>query len=251
MAVLKARPPRVAAQVVEVDGLPAALDGLRIVQLSDLHCGPFVSEERVDDWVERANELDGDLVALTGDFIAWGGRHVKPVARALGKLRARRGVFACMGNHDYFGAGAGDRLVAALEVQGIEVLRNRSRALAGGLVVAGVDDAWSRRADLGSALAGIDEGAWTLLLCHDPAAFPRIARTGVPLTLSGHTHAGQFAVPFVAQLNLAALITRYTAGLYREGSSVLYVSSGLGTTGPPLRIGTRAEIALLTLRRRG
>jgi predicted MPP superfamily phosphohydrolase len=248
MAVLKARAPHVASHGVEIDGLPAALDGLKVVQLTDLHCGPFVSEERVDGWVARANELDADVVALTGDFVAWGGRYVKAVARALGKLRARRGVFACMGNHDYFGGGAGDRLVSALEAQGIEVLRNRSRALGDGLVVAGVDDAWTRRADLARALAGID--GWPLLLCHDPALFPRIARAGVPLTLSGHTHAGQFAVPFVAQLNLAALITRYTAGFYREGASVLYVSSGLGTTGPPLRIGTRAEIVHLTLRRR-
>jgi predicted MPP superfamily phosphohydrolase len=238
--------PHVVEHEVVVDRLPAALDGLRVVQLTDLHCGPFVSEQRVAGWVERANALRGDLVALTGDFIAWGGGYVKAVARALGGLRAPRGVFACMGNHDYFGSGAGERLVAALEAQGIEVLRNRSRALAGGLTVAGVDDAWSRRFDLRRALDGA--GGFTLLLCHDPAAFPRIAAARVPFTLSGHTHAGQFAVPGVARWNLAALITRYSAGLYREADSALYVSSGLGTTGPPLRIGTRAEIAVLTLR---
>ena len=227
--------------------LPAPLDGLRIVQLTDLHCGRFAPERRVDEWVDQANALQPDLIALTGDFIAWGPTYVEPVARSLGRLRARRGVFACMGNHDYFGAG--EPLVRALEGHGITVLRNRWQALGDGVIVAGVDDQWTRRHDLDAALRGIPADAFTLLLCHDPKLFPDIAGAGVPLTLSGHTHAGQLAVPFMPHLNLAALIGRYTSGIYREGDSTLYVGAGLGTTGPPVRIGTRSELPLFTLRR--
>lgn len=241
------RTPRLTRVTLAVPDLPAALDGYRIVQLSDIHCGLFAPERRVADWVRRANARRADLIAVTGDLIASGTEHVGAVARALGELRAPDGAFVVMGNHDYFGAG--DTLVWALRDRGVAVLRNDHRLVRPELVVAGVDDTWSRRANLDRALAGAPAGAFTVLLAHDPDLFPHAAERGVALTLSGHTHGGQFAVPLLARrYNLANLVTRYTSGLYREGASALFVNRGVGTSGPPIRIGTRGEIVEVTLR---
>ncbi|MDB4982032.1 MAG: putative phosphoesterase [Myxococcales bacterium] len=241
---------RIERRDVPIAGLPAAFDGYRIVQLSDLHCGPFVSGRRVARWVARANALGADLVAVTGDLIASGPAFVPTVARELGALAAPDGVFASMGNHDYFveGEAMADALVAA----GLEVLRNRGVSLARGdarLYVAGVDDTWTGRHDVGKALAERPEGVATVLLAHDPALFPEAAERGVELTISGHTHGGQLGVPFAARRwNLARVMTRFTSGLYHAGKSTLYVSNGLGTTGVPIRLLVPPEIAVLTLR---
>jgi uncharacterized protein len=241
------RTPRITRVTLTVPDLPAALDGYRLVQLSDIHCGLFAPERRVRDWVRRANAQNADLIAVTGDLIASGTEHVEAVARALGELRAPDGVFAVMGNHDYFGAG--ETLIWALRDRGVAVLRNDHRLLPRSLVVAGVDDTRSRRANLDRALAGTPAGAFTILLAHDPDMFPHAAERGVALTLAGHTHGGQFAVPFLGRrYNLANLVTRYTSGLYREGGAALFVNRGVGTSGPPIRIGTRGEIVELTLR---
>jgi predicted MPP superfamily phosphohydrolase len=244
------RSPRVRRVRVEHPALPAALDGLTVAQISDLHCGPFAPEALVDAWVRRTNALDADVVAVTGDLIAHGDAHIDAVARALGRLRAPRGVFVSLGNHDHFGAG--ERLVRALEREGLTVLQNAARAAGDGLVVAGVDDTWTRRDDVDRALAAAERlgAGFTLLLAHDPALFPEAVARGAHLTLSGHTHAGQLAVPYLVQRwNLARLVSPYTYGLYRDGDAALYVNPGLGWTGPPVRFGARAEITLLTLRR--
>lgn len=243
--------PRVRRRDVEIDGLPDAFDGFRIVQISDLHCGPFASARRVAGWVAAANRLEADIVAVTGDLIASGSAYVDVVARALGGLRARDGVFASMGNHDYFGDG--EAMVGALESAGLTVLRNRGlqiRRDGGAIWLAGVDDTWTRRHDLGRALAERPPGMPAVLLAHDPVLFPDAAERRVDLVLSGHTHGGQVAIPLLARkLNLARLITRFTSGVYRSGTSTLYVNRGLGTTGPPVRLAVAPEIAELTLRK--
>jgi predicted MPP superfamily phosphohydrolase len=156
-----------------------------------------------------------------------------------------------MGNHDYFTDG--DALAGALERHGMKVLRNSGVTITRGearLHVAGVDDTWTGRHDVTRSLRGRPAGVPTVLLAHDPDLFVEAAAHGVELTLSGHTHGGQIAVPGATeQLNLARLMTRFTAGLFRSNASTLYVSRGLGTTGPPVRLGARPEIAVLELRR--
>jgi predicted MPP superfamily phosphohydrolase len=242
--------PRVRAHEVFVSGLPAAFDGYRIAQISDLHVGPFAGAARVASWVAAANNQGADLVVATGDFIASGSSFVPVVAAAFQKLVARDGAFACMGNHDYFTDG--DALADAIERAGVPVLRNRGvdiRRDGAVLHLAGVDDTWTRRANVGQALSGRPSGAPVILLAHDPMLFPEAARAGVDLTLSGHTHGGQLALPFFAKRwNLARVFTGFTTGLYRAGESTLYVNRGLGTTGPPIRIAVPPEIAVLTLR---
>ncbi|WP_224366631.1 metallophosphoesterase [Hyalangium versicolor] len=241
--------PRIRKRVVRVPGLAPELDGYRIGQISDVHCGPNTPEDRVAAWVKRLNALDLDLVTVTGDLITHGSSHVEAVARALGELRAKDGAFACMGNHDYFTDG--EHLVQALERRGLTVLRNRGVVLqreSARLYVAGVDDTWTSRHDVGRALANRPEGVPTVLLAHDPNLFPEAQARDVELTLSGHTHGGQLAVPGVRRLSLARFVSRWTAGLYRQGRSWLYVNRGAGTTGPPARLGAPAELAVITLR---
>lgn len=243
--------PRLRRREIFVRNLPQAWEGYRIAHITDLHCGPFVSAGRVASWVAQVNALSADLVAVTGDLITQGSTYVTPVAQALGGLRAADGVFACMGNHDYFTTG--DEVAVALERAGLSVLRNRGVVLERGetsLYVAGVDDTWTDRHDLHLALAARPPRAPVVLLAHDPSLFPSAAAAGVDVMLSGHTHGGQIGVPLLAhRFNLARLITRFTTDLYRRGSCVLYVNRGLGTTGPPFRLFVRSEIALLVLRR--
>jgi len=241
--------PRLRNRVVRIDGLPRELDGYRIGQLSDVHCGPNTPAHRVRRWVDRLNALDLDLMTVTGDLITHGSSHVSDVAAALGGLRARDGVYACMGNHDYFTDG--EHFVRQLTRHGLTVLRNRGVVVerdGAQLYVAGVDDTWTSRHDVARALADRPAGAPTVLLAHDPNLFPEAIARDVELTLSGHTHGGQLAVPGVRRLSLARFITEFTAGLYRRGRSWLYVNRGAGTTGPPVRLGAPAELAVLTLR---
>jgi hypothetical protein len=243
--------PRLQKRDIFIEGLPAAFEGFRIAQISDLHCGPFASGPRVAGWIAAVNELEPDLIAVTGDLIASGAAFVPVVASALGELRAPHGVFASMGNHDYFTEP--EALAAALAAAGLTVLRNRGVEISrqdARIFVAGVDDTWTQRHDLDRTLAERPAGMPTVLLAHDPALFPDAAARGVDLTLSGHTHGGQLGLPFFSRkVNLARLMTRFTSGFYSLGSASLYVNRGLGTTGPPVRLGVSPEIGVLTLRR--
>jgi len=235
---------------VVIEGLGAAFDGFRIAQLSDLHIGSMSPRECADRWVRLANALDVDLVALTGDYVTSGVQFHADIAGALAGLRAREAVVAVMGNHDYFGDG--EPLITLLREGGIRVLRNERMELSRGrdtLVLAGVDDTWTRRTDIPRTLDGFAGDSPLVVLAHDPKLFPELARRGAALVLSGHTHWGQIAIPFLAaRLNLSAIRMRFTAGLYKEGRSTLYVNPGLGTTGPPVRIGAPPEITVFRLR---
>jgi predicted MPP superfamily phosphohydrolase len=235
---------------VPIAGLGVAFDGYRIAQLSDLHIGGLWSRARAARWVSRVNALDVDLVALTGDYVTHGTSFHEDIAAVLAAMHGRDGAVAVMGNHDYFGDG--ESLIALLRARGVAVLRNEHCILwrAGdALTLAGIDDTWSRRANVARALAGHDGGRPLIALAHDPQLFPELARRGAALVLSGHTHWGQIALPFLAtRYNLSRLSYRYHAGLYRDGDAVLYVSPGLGTTGPPMRVGAPPEITVLRLR---
>ncbi|HVY45695.1 MAG TPA: metallophosphoesterase [Minicystis sp.] len=236
---------------VPIAGLGEGLDGYRIAQLSDLHIGSLWPGRRAARWIEHVDRLAPDLVALTGDYVTSGTAFHGEIADTLGALRAKDGAIAVMGNHDYFGDG--EPLVTLLRERGVRVLRNEHTVLekdGARLVVAGVDDTWTRRADVDRAVSGRDEGLPLLALAHDPQLFPFLAERGAQLVLSGHTHWGQVAVPFAsARFNLSRLSYRYHAGVYREGDATLYVHPGLGTTGPPIRLGAAPEITVFVLRR--
>ncbi len=234
---------------VPIAGLHPAFEGYRIAQLSDLHIGGLWPRESAARWARRVRELDVDLVALTGDYVTSGDAFHHDIAAVLGDMRGRDGVIAVLGNHDYFGDV--EPLVHLLRGRGVTVLRNEHLSItrAGeAITIAGVDDTWTRRADVARALAGRDPRAPLIALAHDPQLFPALARGGARLVLAGHTHWGQVAVPFAPErLNLSRLSYRYHAGSYREGDAVLYISPGLGTTGPPVRLGAPPEITVLRL----
>jgi predicted MPP superfamily phosphohydrolase len=235
---------------VVVPGLDPRFDGLRIAQLSDLHIGTLTPKSWGLAWSRAANESAPDLAVVTGDMVTSGTEYHDDVAEVVGALRAPGGVFASMGNHDYFGEG--EPLISLLRERKVRVLRNEGIAIerdGATLWLAAIDDTWTRRDDLASALRGRPAGATTLLLAHDPDRFDQAADAGVEVVLSGHTHGGQIAVPFASRaLGLANFAHRYRLGFYRRGRSTLHVSPGLGTTGPPLRLGVAPEVTILVLR---
>jgi len=234
---------------LELPHLPAALAGLRLVQLSDIHHGLYVSRERVVQAVELANRLQPDLVALTGDFVSNSRHFIAPVAEILGRLRARLGSFAVLGNHDY--RVDAERVAAALYRQGIEVLRNRHlRVECGGatLFVAGVDDIGDAEDQLRETMRGISSKASTILLCHNPAILPHAAAYGIDLVLSGHTHGGQVGLRRLrAFARRRGLRLPLTYGWHKLNGTQIYISRGLGTVILPIRLRCPAEIVLLNL----
>lgn len=234
---------------VTIEGLAPAFDGYRLVQLSDLHVGSFCPPARVRRWVARVNALAPDLVVLTGDYVTSGVAFHRDVGAALAPLRARDGCFAVMGNHDYYGEG--EPLSSGLREAGIVLLSNERATLRRGaarLTLAGVDDVYTGRIDVAAAFAGF-EGGPLIVLAHDPASFAELARRGASLVLSGHTHWGQVGLPWLAErINYARTLGPFAAGHHRAGGSQLFVHPGLGTTGPPLRVGVAPAIVEITLR---
>lgn len=242
---------QVVERVAWVPGLDPRLDGLRVAHLSDLHIGALTPRSWGLRWARAAAAGEPDLAVVTGDMVTSGTEFHEDVAAVVGTLRSKMGVFVSMGNHDYFGEG--EPLVRLLRERGVKVLRNEGVSLdRGGATIwlAAIDDTWTRRDDVASAMRGRPEGAMTLLLAHDPDSFDEAADAGADVVLSGHTHGGQIAVPFIARAaNLASFTHRYILGFYRRGRALLYVHPGLGTTGPPIRIGVAPEVTILVLRR--
>jgi predicted MPP superfamily phosphohydrolase len=234
---------------IRLPRLSPALVGLRLVQLTDIHVGNFMKQTELEWYVRAVNDLRPDLIALTGDFIASSAHFIPACAAALEKLQARIGVFACLGNHDYW-VGA-ERVTEALQAAGVEVLRNDARRLSlpgGSLNVAGVDDPWRGFADFDRALSMSDPNAPTIMLCHQPDLFPALVRRHVDLTLAGHYHGGQVKLQgFGLEVSPAHLVSEFVQGYYLRGHSQLYVSRGIGITGPPVRLNARPEITLLHL----
>jgi uncharacterized protein len=233
-----------------LDILPEAFAGFRIVHLTDIHYGVFLPEDMLRQVVHMVNELEPDLVALTGDFITYSRAYIEPVAEILGAIESRCGAFAVLGNHD-FRVGA-EQVASALEERGIEVLRNRHTKLRrrGQFVfLAGIDD-WNYRPDLGKALRGIPRNASTILLSHNPSVIRSAARAKVPLVLSGHTHGGQVNIPLLGNIwGRSPEQLQYKIGWARLGQTQIYVSRGIGTIVVPVRFRCPAEIANLTLER--
>ncbi len=237
---------------VKLPRLPAALDGLKVAQLTDLHLGAMRRWPWLQKVVERTNGLGAHIIAVTGDLADTAPAQVPESVALLGKLKAPGGVFFVTGNHEYFHDLQG--WLQALTDQGIRVLRNERVTVqkdGAALQVAGVDDHDGARMapghgpDLERALAGRDPNEPVLLLCHQPRIADEADRLDVDLTLTGHTHGGQIQ-PWGAFVRLQQ---PYVSGLHRHGKAQIYVSEGTGFWGPPMRVGSSSEITLVTLRR--
>ena len=234
---------------IPVAGLPPGWQGARIVQLSDLHAGRHMTAQRLLAIAGRAARLAPDVLVVTGDIVHNSPAFAERAAVAIASIKTRFGAYACLGNHDFM-AGA-DSVARELERHGVPVLRNRGLLLergGDGLWLCGVDDVWSSRFDLQRALEGKPAGVAAVLLSHQPNTWPLAQRAGVQLQLSGHTHGGQLALLWLHRsLSLARFITPFVAGLYRAGSSYLYVNRGAGSVMPLVRLGSRPEVTEITL----
>jgi len=235
---------------VPIVDLPAGLHGFTIAQISDIHIGSTIKRGYVSAIVDAVNELEPDMIAVTGDLVDGSvrqlSRHTEPIAR----LTARHGTYFVTGNHEYYsGAGA---WVVELRRLGLRVLQNEHVVLhheGEDIVVAGVTDYGSQhfdaeqRSDPAAALAGAPAAAVKVLLAHQPRSAFSAAPAGYHLQLSGHTHGGQF-LPW----NLFVRLQQpFTAGLHRLGALWVYVSRGTGYWGPPKRLGAPSEITRLRL----
>ena len=240
-------------QAVTLKTLPSALSGLRIVQLTDLHIGSTIDGDWLRGVVAQTNALNPDIIAITGDLVDGSVDELHMHVAPLRDLRARHGVFFVTGNHEYFsGAPA---WISYLGTLGVRVLRNERVTIypgdsGHGIDIAGVDDFAGHRLpghgpDFAKALGQRDSDRPLILLAHQPLAITEAAAHGVDLQLSGHTHGGQMW-PW---RYLVLLQQPYVAGLYQHpGSNTqIYVSTGTGYWGPPMRLGTTAEITDITL----
>lgn len=244
--------PQVDRVSVPVDGLPPGLEGLKIAQISDLHVGPTISRERVQLVVEAINELEPDLIAVTGDMVDGSVAQLREDTAPLAGLKARHGVFYCTGNHEFY-SGVEDWMKEFARL-GFKVLDNRHEVIeieGSKLVVGGVHDyraeRWSSAGYVTSAtkaFEGAPSEGFRLLLAHQPKSCIEAEKAGVNLQLSGHTHAGQF-IPFSWIVHFTQ---PYIQGLNRHAERMwVYVNRGTAWWGPPVRLGVPSEISLLTL----
>jgi uncharacterized protein len=233
--------------------LPAAWEGARVVHLTDLHYGDPRSDWLFEWAVRTVNAMDADLIVMTGDYVLEKTREVEPAVRHLLQLRAKQGVVAVLGDHDFCPhcqALLGD-MTRALRDGGMRVLRNESVELPGGLRIAGVDPRTGKikRADLNAALRDLNGTKPHLLLAHSPDIIRDAARQEVPMVLCGHTHGGQVVVPFYGPpITHTRVGRKYASGWASHNGTRLYTSRGLGSH-LSLRFLCRPEIAVFTLRR--
>jgi predicted MPP superfamily phosphohydrolase len=244
-------------ETLHLRGWPAALDGLRAGVMADLHSGvPHMGRAAIARAVARLAAEKPDVLLLLGDYVdastLWGGRLApEVVAEELAALRTPLGTFAVLGNHDWYRAP--DRMWTALERVGILVLENRAvpvDAPGGRFWVAGLADMRYRRPDIARALGDVpdDPREPVLLLAHDPDLHPAVPAR-VALTLSGHIHGGQLRIPLLRRPAVPSRYgERYTRRHHDDGGRRLYVSSGLGTSGMPVRLLAPPEVVLLELR---
>ncbi|HKQ99099.1 MAG TPA: metallophosphoesterase [Pyrinomonadaceae bacterium] len=241
-------------ETIELAGWPAGFENLKVAVVSDLHVGsPFINEEKLDYITLLVNGAQPDMVVLLGDFMSSvrGGRVVEPevIAAHLKNLRARLGVFAVLGNHDWWYNG--QRVRRALENAGIRVLDDEvARVERNGQAIwlVGFKDAWTNRTDIEGVLRKVTDNSPIVGLTHNPDLFVRIPQN-VLLTLAGHTHGGQVNLPFFGRIRVPSEYgQRYAAGHVLENNHHLYVTTGIGTSIIPIRFRVPPEIVILTLK---
>ena len=252
--------PRIVRKDFALKRWPARLDGFTIALLSDFHYDPIFSVHPLRTAIGMVNGLTPDLIVLTGDFVSSpilgssdhkAAEAAEPCARLIRQMKAKHGLWAIMGNHDYYTDPV--RVARALQAEGIHVLENESAAIerdGGRFWLSGVNDVVAEVADLDKTLHSVPTDEATVLLAHEPDYADYVARFPVDLQLSGHSHGGQVRMPWgLMQLYLPEMARKYVWGTYRIRDLMLYTNAGLGTVGLPIRWNCPPEITLLTLRR--
>jgi hypothetical protein len=251
--------PEITRTTVAFPDLPPGLDGLRIAHLSDLHAGPLVGAATLRRWRELTERERPELLLLTGDLVDSRPEELAPLLEAFEGFLPPLGRFAVLGNHDFFDDPR--PIWRDLEAAGIRCLENAAALVQRGgstLAVLGLQDPMARNCRFRRLVFGpgprpaeaardLPAEAFRICMNHRPSEWEQALAAGARLTLSGHTHGGQInPIPGWSSANL---IGPRTAGIYREGEDILYVSRGLGVVGLPIRIAAVPEIAILTLRR--
>ncbi len=250
--------PRIVRQEILLRRWPARLEGFTIALLSDFHYDHYFSEHPLHAAIAMVNSLQPDLIVLTGDFVSLplfakndeeAAFAAEPCSQLLRQMQARHGLWAVMGNHDFYSDP--DIVTDALQTKGIRVLANEAAAIeaeGARFWLAGVNDVLGQTADLQIALHDVPEDEATVLLVHEPDYADHVSRFPVDLQLSGHSHGGQVRLPYMNPLYLPDMAKKYVWGLYRIGGLTLYTNPGLGTVGLPVRLNCPPEITLVTLR---
>lgn len=245
---------------VMLPNLPRAFDGFRILQLSDLHIGPFMTANEISKVVEISNRARADLIVLTGDFVTWDAATQYAVVDALSPLKAPYGVWGCLGNHEIW-THTEDSITRLFAARGVRILRQASAVIPEGrdaINLIGVDyeteNAFGhfRAGFVRQYLASVEglllPGMVNILMSHNPNTFDRAAKLGFDLSLAGHTHGGQVNLEFLhADLSPARLVTPYVEGWFQKAGRQLYVNRGIGTIGLPMRLGAPPEITIYHL----
>lgn len=239
-----ARLPVVKEFDIPVSGLPPQADGFSIVQLSDIHLDNIKSEKWLKQIVDMTNALEPDLIVITGDVVDM--PLLRGYDKQLRRLKAKHGVIAVTGNHDYY---AGIYLLEELmRKTGIILLKGDAKEIGGAVLVAGIDDDTSNKfakpaRSLTEILKGVISDKPVVFLNHQPTHYKEAEKLGVALQLSGHVHNGQF-LPFNI---IVRLIKRYPHGLYKRGKMYMYTTAGTGTWDPPMRFMSKSEIVKFSL----
>ena len=232
-----------------IRNLHPALEGLTIVQITDVHLYPLTQPELVKKSVLMANELKPDLVVLTGDYVWQDLEAIYELAPLFAGLDAKYGIFSILGNHDYWLDA--DVITRAMESAGLPVLINQGVSIQqgkGSIFVAGLDDGWSGNPDLDETLDGANSSEPVILLCHEPDLADRYSLDGrVDVQLSGHTHGGQIRLPGIGAMVLPYLGRKYDIGLYRVNEMLLYTNRGFGVISEPVRFNCPPEISQFIL----
>ncbi|TAM84772.1 MAG: metallophosphoesterase [Acidobacteria bacterium] len=245
---------------LELSRLPKEFHGFRIAQLSDIHIGPFMPSTDIRRVVEMTNELNPDLIVLTGDYVTWDPDTQGAAVDSLTGLKAPFGIYGCLGNHEIM-THTQASITRLFAEQNIRILRYEHASIQVGkesLNLIGVDyETRHHKEYLGGNqvrqyLAGVDElmmpGHVNILLSHNPNTFDRAAELGIDLSLSGHTHGGQISLDFISpDLSIARLMTPYVKGHFEKPGGQLYVNRGIGTIAVPIRFEAPPEITLFEL----
>lgn len=241
-----------------INDLPRSLEGVKIVQISDLHAGSIPRGAHIQEVRRIINTLSPDIVFMTGDFVNFRSDEFPSIAKDIQRIKADIGVYACLGNHDHYSEYSDHtRLISMIKESNVHLLINANHVLnidGAHLQIAGVDNTGLRQnfAKLDRALKNLDEEHPTLLLAHDPTFWDKEVRgkTFVDAMFSGHTHGGQVGVHILGvEMSVAQVVYKQWAGLYSDKYQQLYVNRGVGVVGPPLRIGIDPEITEFILRK--
>lgn len=230
---------------MKLPGFPKSMNGFKLVQISDVHLGMIVQGRKLEKIVKMVNELNPDVIVITGDLVDEQAFHMENIEEPLKKLRSSHGVYAVTGNHEFY-AGI-ENSSKFMKESGIDLLRNRWVNVDSAIQIVGMDDPAARYTGnnhippINEIMKGIDRTKPVILLYHTPVnGLDYLKANGINLQLSGHTHKGQMW-PF---RYFAKMMYKTPYGLYTSGNTAIYVSDGTGTWGPPMRVGARPEITL-------